>query len=156
MRLSELAEHLGARVLGDPEREVVGVRPLDEAGPEHLSFLTNPRYGAAAVASRAGAILVGPGEEQQLEGRDLLQCEEPYLAFARVLELFHPPVGRRPASIPRRFSGTGCGSGTGSPSAPWRCWGMASGWGHGPWSVPAACSAPRPRLETIVSCTRTS
>jgi UDP-3-O-[3-hydroxymyristoyl] glucosamine N-acyltransferase len=118
MRLSELAEHLGARVLGDPEREVVGVRPLDEAGPEHLSFLTNPRYGAAAVASRAGAILVGPGEEQQLEGRDLLQCEEPYLAFARVLELFHPPRRPSPGVHPSAILGDGVRLGDGVAIGP--------------------------------------
>ena len=105
MRLAELAEHLGALLIGNPEREVVGVRPLDEAGPEHLSFLTNPRYAAAAVASRAGAILVGLDEGEQLEGRDLLRCEEPYLAFARALELFHPPHRPPPGVHPSAVLG---------------------------------------------------
>ncbi len=39
--LAELAERLGAELLGDPGALVEGVRPLDEAGPRTL-FLHNP------------------------------------------------------------------------------------------------------------------
>lgn len=92
-RLGELARRLNGRVHGDPERPIRGIAPLDRAGPEELSFLTNPRYRRAARASRAGALLVGPGSG--LERRDLLEVDEPYLALARLLELFHPA-----ASVP--------------------------------------------------------
>jgi UDP-3-O-[3-hydroxymyristoyl] glucosamine N-acyltransferase len=88
MLLTELADRLGAEVVGDGDREVVGVRALDEAGPEHLSFLHNPKYLARAQASKAGAILVK--DPSELPGRDLLVCDEPYLALARALELMHP------------------------------------------------------------------
>jgi UDP-3-O-[3-hydroxymyristoyl] glucosamine N-acyltransferase len=88
MKLADIARLVGAEVVGDGEREVTGVRPLDEAGPEHISSLHNPRYLRQAQASRAGAILVA--DPSQLEGRDLLVCDEPYLAMARALELMHP------------------------------------------------------------------
>jgi UDP-3-O-[3-hydroxymyristoyl] glucosamine N-acyltransferase len=94
MRLSELAERLGAEVVGNPDRAVEGVRPLDTAGPEHLSFLHNPKYVEQARGSKAGAILVE--DPTNLPGRDLLVCEEPYLALARALELMHPSY--RPAA----------------------------------------------------------
>jgi UDP-3-O-[3-hydroxymyristoyl] glucosamine N-acyltransferase len=87
-RLSELASSIGGRVEGNPDRTIRGVLPLDEAGPEDLSFLTNPRYRSAAASSRAGAILVGP--ETRIEGRDLLIAPDPYLALAEILDRLHP------------------------------------------------------------------
>jgi len=89
MRLGELAQRLGATLVGgDAERTVVAVLPLDEAGAEHLSFLHNPRYAEQARASRAAAILVRDAAD--LPGRTVLVCDEPYLALARALELLHP------------------------------------------------------------------
>jgi len=93
LTLGELARHLGAELVGSPEQVVVAVRPLDEAGPQHLSFLHNPKYVAQARSSRAGAILVKDAE--LLPDRTLLVTPEPYLAMARALELLHP--ARRPA-----------------------------------------------------------
>lgn len=90
--LAELADRLGAELVGDGKRMVEGIRPLDRARAEHLSFLHNPKYTAQAAESRAGAILVHSADE--LPGRDLLVCAQPYLAVARALEIFHP---RRPA-----------------------------------------------------------
>jgi UDP-3-O-[3-hydroxymyristoyl] glucosamine N-acyltransferase len=86
--LSELARAVGGRVDGDASRRVHGVATLDDAGPEDLSFFTNPRYRAAVEQSRAGAILVGP--ETRIEGRDLLVAPDPYLALAEILDRMHP------------------------------------------------------------------
>ncbi len=61
--LGRLAEALGATLVGDPDRLVTGVAPLDKAGPEHVSFLVNSRYLRAAAESAAGAVMVGPGIE---------------------------------------------------------------------------------------------
>ncbi|MHC4990940.1 MAG: UDP-3-O-(3-hydroxymyristoyl)glucosamine N-acyltransferase [Planctomycetota bacterium] len=97
-RLEELARRVGGRVQGDPERRIRGIATLAAADPDQLSFLTNVRYARAARATRAGAVLVGP--ESGLEGPDLLVADEPQLALARLLELFHPapprPVGVSP------------------------------------------------------------
>ena len=49
--LGRIAEALGATLEGDPARVIVGVAPLDVAGPEHVSFLANSRYARAAARS---------------------------------------------------------------------------------------------------------
>ncbi len=98
IRLDELAERLGAELRGDPERRVSGVRPLDEAGPEHLSFLHNPKYLGLARSSSAGAILTR--DASLLPGRDVLVCAEPYLALARALEVLHPAEAATPGVHP--------------------------------------------------------
>ncbi|MGH7348477.1 MAG: LpxD N-terminal domain-containing protein, partial [Candidatus Rokuibacteriota bacterium] len=56
--LGRLADALGASLLGDAGRVVTGVAPLETAGPDHVSFLTDKRYLKQAKASRAGAFLV--------------------------------------------------------------------------------------------------
>ena len=96
--LGELADRLGGTVVGDRRRVVLRVRPLDEAGPEDLSFLHNPRYAKQAEVSRAGAVVVA--DPASLPGRDLLVFDEPYLALARLLGLLHPAHRPRPGIHP--------------------------------------------------------
>jgi UDP-3-O-[3-hydroxymyristoyl] glucosamine N-acyltransferase len=98
IRLGDLAARLQGEIEGDPERLIRGVAALDAAGPDDLSFFTNPKYRQAAEATRAGAVLVGL--ETRLEGRDLLRVQEPYLKLAEILEIFHPPPPRRPGVHP--------------------------------------------------------
>lgn len=99
IRLAELAERVGGRVVGDAEIVIRGVATLEEAGPDQLSFLSNPRYGEAARRTSAGAILVKPGSG--IEGPALLEVDDPYLSLARVLTLFQtdPPVVREVSSL---------------------------------------------------------
>lgn len=86
--LGELANRLGGAVVGDASLVVRGVRPLGDAGAEHLSFYHNRRYLQAARESRAGALLVASPEG--FLGRNLLVVKEPYAALAEALTLFHP------------------------------------------------------------------
>ncbi len=94
--LAELAALVGGEVIGDPTVRVSGVRPLDAAEAEHLSFYHNRRYLDSARASRAGALLVA--DPAPFPGRTLLVCKEPYAALGELVALFHPPV-RPPAGV---------------------------------------------------------
>ena len=93
-RLAALAERVGGTVRGDGERWIHGIATLSAAGPDHLSFLTNAKYREAAERSRAGAVLAPRGVV--LSGRDLLQVDEPYLALAVLLDVFHPATAPPP------------------------------------------------------------
>jgi UDP-3-O-[3-hydroxymyristoyl] glucosamine N-acyltransferase len=110
-RLADLASAIGGRVDGDPDRRVRGVATLDAAGPEDLSFLTNPRYRHAVKTSRAGAILVGP--ESRIDGRDLLVAPDPYLALAEILDRLHPAVRPAPGISPDARVAAGAAVGEG-------------------------------------------
>jgi UDP-3-O-[3-hydroxymyristoyl] glucosamine N-acyltransferase len=87
--LGELARAIDARLEGDPSIEVSGVAPLEGAGPEDLSFLANPKYLDAALASSAGALVVD--EDYQPNGQNVLRSDNPYLSFARAVDLLLPP-----------------------------------------------------------------
>ena len=93
MKLGELAEKIGAelRLAGgaDAGRPIRGCAPLDDAGPEEVSFLANPRYSAKVATTRAAAVIVGPGVE--CEGRTLLRTSDPYFAFRNAVVALHGP-----------------------------------------------------------------
>lgn len=98
-RLAELAELVGGRVEGDPERNIEALRTLESAGPDDLSFLNHARYRDQAIASRAGALLVGAGllsDDLRGEGRPLLVVDDPPYALALLLPRLHPDEAPEP------------------------------------------------------------
>ena len=100
MKLSEIASKLGARLEG-ADREITGVAGIEEAGPAHLTFIANPKYAAAAKTTKAGAIIVA--ETSPALSVPTLRTSNPYLTFARAVELFYQPPsylpGVHPASV---------------------------------------------------------
>lgn len=85
--IGELAEVVGGSVVGDPKFVVEGISSVELAGPREITFVVNPRYAAALKTSRAGAVIVSSPE---LGGdRPMIVVGNPYLAYARIAQLFH-------------------------------------------------------------------
>lgn len=87
--LGDIAARLGCELDGDPALEITGVAGMEQAGPSQLTFLANPKYAHKAKDTRAGAILVNRSAGSLPLAR--LISENPYLDFARALELFYRP-----------------------------------------------------------------
>lgn len=87
LSLSVLATHLDAELRGDPEVRISGVAGIETAGPHELTFVANPRYTSLARSTTAGAIVVDRGFADI--STPTLRVDNPYLAFARAIELFH-------------------------------------------------------------------
>ncbi len=98
MRLAEMAQQLGCELRGDPELEIRGVAGIEEAGPDQITFLSNPKYARQLESTRAGAVIVG--REVTAPGRNLLLSDNPYLTFAQALELFYRPPRPEPGVHP--------------------------------------------------------
>jgi UDP-3-O-[3-hydroxymyristoyl] glucosamine N-acyltransferase len=98
MKLRELAERLGCRLEGDGELDVVGVAAIQHAGPGEVTFLANPKYASALATTRAAAV-IARGDVTAASSA-MLRTEDPYLAFARAVDLFapawRPPPGIHP------------------------------------------------------------
>src|ERR1700734_2174073 len=91
MKLSAIAAALHARLdNGSPDPEITGLNGIDQAGPGELSFVSNPKYVAAAGSTRASAVIVA--EDFPAIPAAMLRAKDPYLSFARALELFHQPL----------------------------------------------------------------
>jgi UDP-3-O-[3-hydroxymyristoyl] glucosamine N-acyltransferase len=89
MRLDEIAARLNCRLEGPGDLEITGVAGMDEATPNQLTFLANRKYRPKLRTTRAGAVILGLDEPSP--GRPALRSDNPYLVFARALELFTPP-----------------------------------------------------------------
>jgi UDP-3-O-[3-hydroxymyristoyl] glucosamine N-acyltransferase len=90
-KLGALAELVGGQVRGNADLLISGVAALDRAGPTEISFLANPKFRGQLDGTRAAAVIVHPSLDGRCD-RALLLCANPYLAFARILVHFHPPV----------------------------------------------------------------
>ena len=89
LTLGEIAKAVGGSIEGPPERVLRGVAGLEEAGPEQLSFLANPKYRSALAATKAGAVLLAPGWECPA-GVACVRTPDPYAALVVVLSRFDP------------------------------------------------------------------
>jgi len=85
--LKELAELVGGKVIGEPTTDILRVAPVDEAGPGDITFIANPKYLSKLAKTEASAVIVAPDVEAP--GVALVVCDNPYLAFAKVLTYLH-------------------------------------------------------------------
>jgi UDP-3-O-[3-hydroxymyristoyl] glucosamine N-acyltransferase len=90
MRLKILAERLDCRLDGDGEIEIARVAGIQDAGPGDLTFVANPKYLGALATTRASAVLLR--DDVPVESIAVLRAADPYLAFARAVGLFAPPL----------------------------------------------------------------
>jgi UDP-3-O-[3-hydroxymyristoyl] glucosamine N-acyltransferase len=97
MRVRELAEWLGATFEGDGEREISGVKSVETAGEQDLSFVSSMKAAVQAQASAAGCLIV-PAEFPP--GRTVIRASAPRTAFARAVSRLIPPAPHRPGIHP--------------------------------------------------------
>jgi UDP-3-O-[3-hydroxymyristoyl] glucosamine N-acyltransferase len=99
MKLAHIASALGARLEnGSPETEITGVAGIEDATTGHLTFVANPKYASAAKVTKAAAVIVA--EDFPAIPAAMLRAKNPYLAFARALELFYQPPSYEPGIHP--------------------------------------------------------
>jgi len=85
----ELAACLGGTLRHcPPDRVLSEARSLEEAEPDSVSFLANPKYREKALESKAGLILASAKVE--LAQQPVLEVERPHWAFAQAVALLHP------------------------------------------------------------------
>ncbi len=101
MKLTEVALRLGVTIdnCSSPDQvEVTAVTGIEEAGPRDITFVSNPRYAASAKTTKAAAIIVS--EEFTAGSVPLLRSKNPYLTFAKAIELFYTPPKYAPGIHP--------------------------------------------------------
>jgi UDP-3-O-[3-hydroxymyristoyl] glucosamine N-acyltransferase len=88
MKLVEIAKHLDCQWIGDSEIEITGVAPIESAGANELTFLSNRKYRKFLSTTKAAAIITDD-PANLLAGQSGLISAHPYLTFAQALSLFH-------------------------------------------------------------------
>jgi UDP-3-O-[3-hydroxymyristoyl] glucosamine N-acyltransferase len=88
MKLSAIASTLGVRLENSsPDTEITGVAGIETAGPGEITFISNRKYAVAARTTKASAVIVA--EDFPAVSTAMLRSKNPYLDFARALELFY-------------------------------------------------------------------
>lgn len=108
MRLQQLIECLGGELKGDGQIEVAGIAPLDTAGNQHITFLTNPKFRAQAETTGAAALILSENDDALVaasyKGARIV-TKNPYAYFARAAQLFAaqqaivPPTGVHASAV---------------------------------------------------------
>lgn len=106
MNLGELAQRLGAELVGGEgesptsaaARMIDGVAGIETAGPTTVTFVANPKYAAMARTTHAGALIVEPAFPALKT--TTLRTPNPYLAWSKAIELFHPAPRYQPGVHP--------------------------------------------------------
>ena len=99
LSLGQIIESLGGRLIGDPQRLIQKLAPLDTAQADALSFLSNPKYQSQLATTQAGCVIVSPAiAEMAHVGCALIVTDNPYHYFARLTQLWrqHTHVSDEP------------------------------------------------------------
>jgi UDP-3-O-[3-hydroxymyristoyl] glucosamine N-acyltransferase len=91
--LRDLANQLDCRLEGDGDVEIARVASLEEAGAGDVTFLANAKYQRRLERTRASAVILGNHDtitHPIPPDCARLWAENPYLAFAQAIRLFHP------------------------------------------------------------------
>ena len=88
MKLSQISEALGTTIdNASPDTEITGVAGIEQAGPGQITFLANVKYTSAAKTTKASAVIVE--ENFPAISAGMLRSKNPYLAWAKAIELFY-------------------------------------------------------------------
>jgi UDP-3-O-[3-hydroxymyristoyl] glucosamine N-acyltransferase len=91
MKLNQLASKLGLEMRGDGEVEILMPAPIEAAGPGTIIFVANEKYAPMLETTTASCVIV-PAEFAARAKCPVLISSNPYFHFARVLEIFFPPL----------------------------------------------------------------
>ena len=87
MKLGDIAERLECSLKGDADLDITGVVGIERAETGHLTFVSNPKYASKARTTKASAVIVSPDFPDIPPAT--LRSGNPYLTFARAIELFY-------------------------------------------------------------------
>ena len=99
IRLDELAQRHGLRLIGDGDAEIDGVCTLANGRAGAISFLANPQYRRYLTETQAAAVIV---TEADAAGAavPVLVADDPYVAYARLAAEFLPSADVTPGVAP--------------------------------------------------------
>ncbi len=97
-RLGQIVESLGGQLIGSPDILVTGMAPLETAGSQHITFLSNTKLRAQAGLCAAGALILSEADHALVSATYQGACivtANPYAYFARAAQFFvklHAPA----------------------------------------------------------------
>ncbi|MCK6455776.1 MAG: UDP-3-O-(3-hydroxymyristoyl)glucosamine N-acyltransferase [Phycisphaerae bacterium] len=94
---------MSGTIEGDASRAIRAVATLEDAGPDEISFLSNPKYEKLLATTRAGAVIVGL-KQGVPNGLTVVRTADPYAAVTAMIVALHgyrrhPGGGIHPSAV---------------------------------------------------------
>ncbi len=84
--LAELADMVGAELVGDPNIIISGVNDLEGAGPGQITFIADVKHSESLAKTQADAVIAP--QKIAYADKPLLKVRDPYLAVAIIHNFF--------------------------------------------------------------------
>jgi len=97
--LSQIAELVQGKTFGNAEAMISGAAPFEHAADHDITVAGNAKFVKKIGGCNAAAIIVPQNIEAP--GHNLVQVDNPMVAFAKVLQFFHPPAQPQGGIHPR-------------------------------------------------------
>lgn len=96
MTLLEIATLLNGKLIGNGELSISRIAPLEEAKEGDIVCIFDPKLKKYVRETKASAIVIGKEvDEKEIEGKNVIFVENPFLAFLKLLELFEEKEVRK-------------------------------------------------------------
>jgi UDP-3-O-[3-hydroxymyristoyl] glucosamine N-acyltransferase len=89
LSLREIADHIGAELVGDGSVIIDAVSSMDAASPGSITYIKERSYLDHLADTQAAAVILKQEFADQCSVPVLI-VKDPYVAYARVAQLFHP------------------------------------------------------------------
>ena len=103
LTIAKIAELVGGDIQGDGSVTIRGVAPFEHASSADITFAAGSKFLKRIEETEAGVVIV-PRDFQHPEKR-LIKVDNPPVAFAKVMEAFHPKTVKPPAIHPNACIG---------------------------------------------------
>jgi UDP-3-O-[3-hydroxymyristoyl] glucosamine N-acyltransferase len=87
--LREIARLTSATLEGNPDQTITGAAPIEWAAAGDITFVANKKYLKHLDTTKATAVVLDL--DAPSDHGCILRHKDPYLTFARVIDLLHPP-----------------------------------------------------------------
>src|SRR2546425_377241 len=92
-KVSELAAHVGGRVIGDGDIRIHRLASLDSADEGDVAYVEDEKFFEAANNTKASCV-IAPAADLKPPCR--IEVKTPKRAFSLIAEALHPPKQREP------------------------------------------------------------
>ena len=87
--VEDISRIIGAEIPAHGKHhEILGLASIEDAGPDQICFLSNPKYAKYLETTRAGAVIVARGTKVP-DHLVALRVEDPYFSFLKLLDHFN-------------------------------------------------------------------
>ena len=86
---AQIAQLIQGKIEGNSEVSVDGFGKIEEAGPQQLAFLANPKYEDYLYTTQAAIVIINEAQElKQPVTATLIRVADAYTAFATLLDMY--------------------------------------------------------------------